>query len=243
MQRPFLWPFFDWFLATHRRSIALLYKHQVHSIKILNTGQAETVKKFWTMNTQNLSSLQVFQSFCKCKNLFLQSCPKECIRFLCECIINLLTRNLQSIKRHHVAKFHSEVRLLSLKRSLWKQTRDILASEKGLQLNKVITLPVINHLSCYGAVWPRSCFCVQQEIDYPASYKAGTSKVLTFTKSHVLNWVTQEREKQKIIFQSRLFSRQKFVFSTFQALRFTNYNFGCCRNWNVPNRHCSTTAS
>ena len=105
-------------------------------------------QKFWTMNTQNLSTLQVFQSFShKCKILFLQSCPKEFIRFLCECIINLLKGNLQSIKRHHVAKIQSEVRLLSLKRTTWKQRRDILASERGLQLIKVITPPVINHLS------------------------------------------------------------------------------------------------
>ena len=35
------------------------------------------------MNTQNCSTLQLFQSFShKCKSLFLQSCPKELIRFL-----------------------------------------------------------------------------------------------------------------------------------------------------------------
>ena len=99
-------------------------------------------------NAQNLCTLQVFQSFSdKCINLFLPSCPKEFIRFLCECIINLLKGNLQSIKRHHVVKFQSEVRLLCLKRTTWKQRRDILASEKGSQLIKVITPPVNNHLS------------------------------------------------------------------------------------------------
>ena len=116
-------------------------------------------QKFWTMNTQKLSTLQMFQSFShESKNLFLQSCLKEFTRFLCECIIYLLKGNLQSIKRHHVAKFQSEVRLLSLKRTIWKQRRDILASERGLQLIKVFTLPVINHLSWYGAVFSRSCF-------------------------------------------------------------------------------------
>ena len=55
-------------------------------------------------------------------------------------------RNLQSIKRHHVLKFQSEVRLLSVKRTTWWQRRDILASKRGLQLIKVITPPVINHL-------------------------------------------------------------------------------------------------
>ena len=144
--------------------------------------------KILEMNTQNLSTLQVFQSFShKCKGFFLQSCPKEFMGFLCKCIINLLKGNLQSIKRHHVVTFHSEVRLLSLKRTTWKRRRDILASERGLQLTKVITPPVLNHLSCYGPVCPRSCFCVQQKFDHSVRYKAGTSKVSTFTKSHVPN--------------------------------------------------------
>ena len=100
------------------------------------------------MNTENLSTLQVFQSLSrKCKSHFLQSCPKEFIRFLCECIVNLLKGNLQTIKRHHVVKFQNEVWLLSLKRTTWRQRRDVLSSEKGLQLIAVITPPVINHLS------------------------------------------------------------------------------------------------
>ena len=212
-----------WLICRHAQTIDYVIVQTPDPFpKTFITRTGWNVPKFWTMNTQNLSTLQLFQSFShKSKNLFLQSCPKEFIRFLCECIINLLKGNLQNIMRHHVAKFQTEVRLLSLKRTTWKQGRDILASEKGLQLIKVITLPVINHLSWYGSVCPRSCFCVQQKFDYPVSYKAGTSKVSTFTKS---------RSKQKIIFQSRLFSRQNFVLSTYQALKFTNFNFGWCRN-------------
>ena len=78
---------------------------------------------------------------------FLQSCPKEFIRFLCECIVNLLKGNLQAIKIHHVVKFQDEVWLLSLKRTTWKQRRKVLMSEKGLQIIAVITPLVINHLS------------------------------------------------------------------------------------------------
>ena len=59
----------------------------------------------------------------------------------------LLKGNLQSIKRHHVADFQKEIRLLSRKRTTWKQRRDILAPERGLQLIKVVTPPVSNHLS------------------------------------------------------------------------------------------------
>ena len=100
------------------------------------------------MNTQNLSTPQVFQSFShSCNSHFLQSCPKELIRFLFERILNPLKGNLQSIKRHHVANFQSKVRVLSLQRITWKQRRDIPASDNGLQPIKVITSPVNNHLT------------------------------------------------------------------------------------------------
>ena len=46
-----------------------------------------------------------------------------------------------------MVKFEDEVWLLSLKRTSWKQRRNVLSSEKGLQLIAVITPPVINRLS------------------------------------------------------------------------------------------------
>ena len=99
------------------------------------------------MNTQNFSTLQVFQLLSrKSKSHFLQSCPKEFIRFLCECIVNLLNGNLQAIRRRHVVNFRDEVWLPSLE-TTWKQRRNVLSSEKGLQIIAAITLPVNNHLS------------------------------------------------------------------------------------------------
>ena len=100
------------------------------------------------MNTQNFFTLQVFKLLSrKCKSHFLQSCPKEFIRLLCEFMVNLLKRNLPAMKRPHVVKFQDEVWLLLLKRTTWKQRRNVPLSEKGLQLITVITPPVINHLS------------------------------------------------------------------------------------------------
>ena len=98
-------------------------------------------------HTKSLYSASVPINFPQCKSLFIEPCPKEFKRFFCECIMNLLKKNLQSINRHHGAKFQSEVRLLSLRRTTWKQRRDILASQRGLQLSKVIIPLVINHLS------------------------------------------------------------------------------------------------
>ena len=100
------------------------------------------------MNTQNLSTHQVFQSLSrKCKSHFLQSCPKEFIRFLCECVVNILKGNFQTIKRQPMVNLQDEVWLLLLKTTTGKQRRNILSSEKGLQLIAVLTPPVINHLS------------------------------------------------------------------------------------------------
>ena len=43
-------------------------------------------------------------------------------------------------------KISSEIRLLFLKRTTWKRRRDILASERGLQLIKVFTPAVTNQM-------------------------------------------------------------------------------------------------
>ena len=99
------------------------------------------------MNTQKLSTLQVFQLLSrKCKSHFNQFGPKVFIRFLCEFTVNLVKKNLQSTKSHHVRKFQDEVWLQSLKETTWNQRRNALSSEKGLQLIAVITPPVIIHL-------------------------------------------------------------------------------------------------
>ena len=111
---------------------------------------ADRLKRSKILNNEHtiaLYSPSVPIFFPQMQNLHLQYCQKEFLRFLCKCILNLLKGNLQSRKRNHVAKFLSKVRLLTLKRTNWKQRRDILASDKGLQLIKVNNPPVINHLS------------------------------------------------------------------------------------------------
>lgn len=124
------------------------------------TDSGKTPSKFYLPNglkhstttlddehTKSLYSPRVPVLFPKCKSQFLQSCPKEFIRFLSECIVNLLKGNLQSIKRHHVVKFKREIKSLSLKRTTWKARRSLLASQKGLHLIDVITPFIINQLT------------------------------------------------------------------------------------------------
>ena len=135
------------------------------------------------MNTQILSFFQVFQTFSgKCKSSFLQSCPKEYIRYHCECIVNLLKGNLQSIKRHHVTKFQNEVRLLSLQR-ITRQKKGKFWHPKTVTNHEKLYLPINNHLSWYAADYSRPCFCEKQQVfEYSGSYKTRASKVSTQQK-------------------------------------------------------------
>ena len=51
------------------------------------------------------------------------------------------------MERLHVLKFRDKVWLLLLKRATWKQRRNVLSSEKRLQLVTASTPPVIIYLS------------------------------------------------------------------------------------------------
>ena len=79
-------------------------------------------------------SIPVFSLACKIQ--FLKTCSKEFIRFLSECIVNLLQRILSEVKRRHVVKYRDEIEELSLKPTNWKQRRSLLSSQKGLLLKK-----------------------------------------------------------------------------------------------------------
>ena len=149
----------------------------------------------------------------------------------------------ENIRRHHVTNFQTKDRWRSLKGINWKQRREVLASEKGLQLMKVITAPVKKHLFWYGAVCSRACFCVQQEnFGYSGNYKARASKVSSWTKCHVPNWFAQRGYKQKSVCQSRLSSRQNFVLSLYQAVKFADFNIRWCGNWSFTVKFWSTTS-
>ena len=71
---------------------------------------------FWTLNTQFISILQVLKIFShQFKILFLLNCPKEFLKFLCDCIVNLLKGNLQVAKDITWQNIKTNFRLLSLR--------------------------------------------------------------------------------------------------------------------------------
>ena len=158
------------------------------------------------MNTFIFSILQVIRSISrKCKYEFLQSCPKEFFRFLRECELNLLKRNLEK-EKSQMKKIQKVVKLLSLGRATWKQRREVLASEKSLQLIKVEIFCIINF-----------CFDTGQFVVVLASQYNKCLTEKSFTKQELPKYQVEQNStyqkhwlgngKTKFFPQSRLFSR------------------------------------
>ena len=111
-----------------------------------------------------------------------------------------------------------------------KQKGYLPASKKRLQLKKSFRSAVIIQLTWYGAVRFCACFYVKQKCELLVSYKARSSMVSNFTKSHVPNWFTADGDKQKSFCESKFLSTQDFVLSTYHVLDFADFISGRCRN-------------
>ena len=98
-------------------------------------------------HTYFLYSPSVLIIFPQMQKLFPSVLPKRIYPVSLRLHIKSAQRKPAKHKKTSRGKIQSEVRLLSLKRTTWKQRRESLASERGLQLNKVISPPIINHLS------------------------------------------------------------------------------------------------
>ena len=81
-------------------------------------------------HTKCLYSPSIPTLFPKCKIQFLQNSPKEFIRFLSECIVNLIHGNLQDLKKEQVLKYRKQIHALSLVITTWKERRRLLSAKK-----------------------------------------------------------------------------------------------------------------
>ena len=110
------------------------------------------------------------------------------------------------MKRHHVAKFQIEVRVLFLsEKNTLAARRDPLASKRGLHLKEVINPPFNSRLSWKGAICSFPGFGVQQYFRKPVSYEAEISKVSSFTKP------TYQTESFKKKINKNLFAKADFL--------------------------------
>ena len=164
-------PYVRWLIDFSSRTDKRLRCTNTGSIpsKLLILENLRHLKSLYDYHTNFLPSPSVLIVFRKLQSHSFNNCPEEIFRFLYESVGNRLKVNLRSLKRHHKAKFQSKVQHLALRRNTWKGRREFLASGKSLQLIKVITHPVNNHLCCLGAVCSRFCYYVQQEFEHPVS--------------------------------------------------------------------------
>ena len=196
------------FCRPNRRSITLLHKQQIGSFEVLYPGPAETIKISgrWTDKTSLLS---------KCSNHFPTNAKIFSFSFAQKIYQLSLRMHSEPSKtkpaKHYLTKFQKEVRLLPLKSHLEAKKWGSGVRRK-VTAHKIINLPVVNRLTWYGAVCSRSYFCLQKEFEYSGSCKERISKVSSWTKPKVPNWLAQIANKQKTVCQSRLFSRTNFYF-------------------------------
>ena len=172
-----------------------LYNHRIHFLKIFYPWLTETLKFLGRWKHKNSILSTWFHYFPTNANFFfLQSCSKEFIRFLRECIAYLLKRNLQSKKRYHLAKNQNGVRFFFVKKVTWKQKRDVLASEISYNSQKSLLFPSLT-----------ICLDLEKLVLVPllrttttrfwllSTYKAAASKVSSWTNYQVTKWLAQIR--------------------------------------------------
>ena len=90
-----------WLICRHEETIDYVFVQTPDPFpQSFKSRTGWNIQNFWTMNTENLFNLQMFQSFPhKSKTLFFHSCPKELMRIICDCIVTLLQGKLQGIKK------------------------------------------------------------------------------------------------------------------------------------------------
>ena len=153
-----LQPSLEWKVATNSRLITFLWKHWINSLETVcfRPGNTFRIFEWWTHKSSTLQKFHWFSA--NAKTFFFSLAPKEFIKLLLKYIVNLLKRNMQSIKRRHVTNFRNKVWLLIPKTITCKQWKVVLASVKNLQLKKRFTASIINPSSSYGTVFLRTCF-------------------------------------------------------------------------------------
>ena len=174
------------------------------------------------MNTLNIPTFRAFQHFClACKIQFLKTCPKEFIRFLCECIVNLLLGNFSEVKRSHVLKYRDGIHELTWKRTTWKQRMSLHSSHKWLMLKKTISPFVNNPLSWDGTVCSSTSFSLQQQQQPNHCHKTKTTQIQFWANSHVpQNALKKEINQQLSTSASLLLSK----LLEFPRIKLSNYN-------------------
>ena len=102
------------------------------------------------INEQNYYTLKLFRILTKKFQLaFLLHCSKEFIRFLCECIVNLIEGNLTGVRKNQFSCFQKQLRKLTSKSTTLSSRRVISGSKAGITILSYIYRPCMNKVSTF----------------------------------------------------------------------------------------------
>ena len=105
------------------------------------------------IDPQNYYTLKLYLSFKPTKTTFrkcfLNYCSKEFIRFICECLLNLLHGKVPGIGIKDVKSFEAQLKRLISKRTPLSERRAVLSSKKGLKLMNTVGKHILLKFSNY----------------------------------------------------------------------------------------------
>ena len=118
------------------------------------------------MNSQNYYALDLYQKFSPTlRKFFILHCPDEIIKFFCDCIFNV-TFNVTTVVKGRV-KLENNIqrnmavlsrekanieKICTKKRVSLKRKRQVLGSDRGMRLLKLVIPSVLNHLkNCHDS--------------------------------------------------------------------------------------------
>ena len=128
------------------------------------------------INAQNYYTLKLFRNLNKkFQPAFLLHCPKEFIRFLCECIVNLIKGNLPGLGRNQFTRFQEQLRKLTSKSTTLSSRRLILGSKAGIKILSYIYQPCMNKFSTiFNERGQKVCSCSKKTVEDQKKETIGT---------------------------------------------------------------------
>ena len=98
------------------------------------------------MQEKELHTLELFTSLKpQDQHAYLEHCHSDFLRFICECIANILLGNVP-IDKTLLYKFHPELFHLRKKSLSTTVRRKILSSKRGVELLNIIAVPILKKL-------------------------------------------------------------------------------------------------
>ena len=110
------------------------------------------------MNLQNYYTVDLYLKFSPTlRKFFILHCPDDIMKFFCDCVFNVVKGKVKLDKRLQqkaalLAREKTNLeKICSKRRVALKRKRQVLGSERGLRLLKLVLPSVLNHLEyCHG---------------------------------------------------------------------------------------------